>query len=51
MLRKKLVPDLIRDGCRFSEKIMRHQTSMIRKKLVPDLIRDGCRFSDEIMLN
>jgi len=25
MIRKKHVPDVIRDGCRFSDEIMRHE--------------------------
>jgi hypothetical protein len=42
MIPKKLAPDLIRGGHRFSEKIMLRQESMIPKS--------GGRFSEKIML-
>jgi hypothetical protein len=43
MIPKKLAPDLIRGGHRFSEKIMlQHKLDMIPKKLAPD--------SEKIML-
>jgi len=39
MIPIKPAPDLIRGGCRFSDKIMLLQESMIPKKPAPDLIR------------
>jgi hypothetical protein len=48
MIPKKPVPDLIRGGERFSEKIMREK-AMIPKKPAPDLIGGGDRLSEKIM--